>query len=115
MSDSLFLFDRGQNTRYVCGADEAGRACMAGPLVAAKARPWYAQAGCATCPIAHSRSISRKRARRFVAYGGGDLAGRRASQALVAELTVRTVLGDRPNTSRTPLRILGLLAVLPSP
>ena len=38
MSDSLFSFDRGQRARYVCGADEAGRACMAGPLVAAAVR-----------------------------------------------------------------------------
>ena len=38
MSDSLFSFDRGQGVRYVCGADEAGRACMAGPLVAAAVR-----------------------------------------------------------------------------
>src|SRR4051812_49897384 len=38
MSDSLFTFDRDQGVRYVCGADEAGRACMAGPLVAAAVR-----------------------------------------------------------------------------
>lgn len=38
MSDSLFSFDRDQGARYVCGADEAGRACMAGPLVAAAVR-----------------------------------------------------------------------------
>src|SRR3954453_5476432 len=38
MSDSLFAFDRGQGVRYVCGADESGRACMAGPLVAAAVR-----------------------------------------------------------------------------
>ena len=38
MSDSLFSFDRGLGVRYVCGADEAGRACMAGPLVAAAVR-----------------------------------------------------------------------------
>ena len=38
MSDSLFEFDRDQGARYVCGADEAGRACMAGPLVAAAVR-----------------------------------------------------------------------------
>src|SRR4051812_36837033 len=38
MSDSLFAFDRSQGVRYVCGADEAGRACMAGPLVAAAVR-----------------------------------------------------------------------------
>src|SRR4051794_16641975 len=41
MSDSLFAFDRGQGVRYVCGADEAGRACMAGPLVAAGVRLNY--------------------------------------------------------------------------
>ncbi len=38
MSDSLFSFDRGQGAQYVCGADEAGRGCMAGPLVAAAVR-----------------------------------------------------------------------------
>ena len=38
MSDSLFAFDRSQGVRYVCGADESGRACMAGPLVAAAVR-----------------------------------------------------------------------------
>ena len=31
----LFRFDRGLGTRYVAGADEAGRGCLAGPLVAA--------------------------------------------------------------------------------
>jgi ribonuclease HII len=38
MSVSLFAFDRSLGSRYVCGADEAGRACMAGPLVAAAVR-----------------------------------------------------------------------------
>ncbi len=31
----LFAFDRGLGTRHVAGADEAGRGCLAGPLVAA--------------------------------------------------------------------------------
>jgi ribonuclease HII len=31
----LFRFDRGLGTRFVAGADEAGRGCLAGPLVAA--------------------------------------------------------------------------------
>ncbi|HVY78206.1 MAG TPA: ribonuclease HII [Solirubrobacterales bacterium] len=31
----LFAFDRGIGTRLVAGADEAGRGCLAGPLVAA--------------------------------------------------------------------------------
>jgi ribonuclease HII len=31
----LFKFDRELNARYVAGADEAGRGCLAGPLVAA--------------------------------------------------------------------------------
>jgi ribonuclease HII len=31
----LFSFDRGLGVRYVAGADEAGRGCLAGPLVAA--------------------------------------------------------------------------------
>jgi ribonuclease HII len=32
---ALFEHDRGLGTRYVAGADEAGRGCLAGPLVAA--------------------------------------------------------------------------------
>jgi len=31
----LFGFDRALGSRWVCGADEAGRGCLAGPLVAA--------------------------------------------------------------------------------
>jgi len=31
----LFGFDRSLGSRWVCGADEAGRGCLAGPLVAA--------------------------------------------------------------------------------
>jgi len=31
----LFRFDRGLGFRFVAGADEAGRGCLAGPLVAA--------------------------------------------------------------------------------
>ena len=31
----LFAFDRGLGTRFVAGTDEAGRGCLAGPLVAA--------------------------------------------------------------------------------
>ena len=31
----LLLFDRGLGSRFVAGADEAGRGCLAGPLVAA--------------------------------------------------------------------------------
>jgi ribonuclease HII len=31
----LFAFDRGLGARFVAGADEAGRGCLAGPLVAA--------------------------------------------------------------------------------
>lgn len=31
----LFQFDRSQGARFVAGADEAGRGCLAGPLVAA--------------------------------------------------------------------------------
>ena len=38
MSDSLFAYDRGLGYRFVCGADEAGRAAWAGPLVAAAVR-----------------------------------------------------------------------------
>jgi ribonuclease HII len=38
VNDSLFAFDRDFHARYVCGADESGRACWAGPLVAAAVR-----------------------------------------------------------------------------
>jgi ribonuclease HII len=38
MSDSLFSYDRDLGCRYVCGADEVGRAAWAGPLVAAAVR-----------------------------------------------------------------------------
>src|SRR5579872_6029142 len=31
----LFAFDRRLGTRFVAGADEAGRGCLAGPLIAA--------------------------------------------------------------------------------
>ena len=41
----LFSFDRDQGGRYVCGADEAGRAPMAGPLVAAAVRFDYERLG----------------------------------------------------------------------
>lgn len=34
-SHRLFSFDRGLGSRFVAGADEAGRGCLAGPLVAA--------------------------------------------------------------------------------
>lgn len=34
-SRRLFSFDRGLGSRYVAGTDEAGRGCLAGPLVAA--------------------------------------------------------------------------------
>src|ERR1700749_3988167 len=34
-SQLLFVFDRGLDYRFVAGADEAGRGCLAGPLVAA--------------------------------------------------------------------------------
>ncbi len=35
MGRRLFNFDRGLGVRFVAGADEAGRGCLAGPLVAA--------------------------------------------------------------------------------
>jgi ribonuclease HII len=35
MGRKLFGFDRGLGARFVAGADEAGRGCLAGPLVAA--------------------------------------------------------------------------------
>ena len=45
MSDALFAYDRALGARYVCGADEAGRACWAGPLVAAAVRFDYDRLG----------------------------------------------------------------------
>jgi ribonuclease HII len=38
VSDPLFAYDRGLGCRYVCGADESGRAAWAGPLVAVAVR-----------------------------------------------------------------------------
>ena len=35
MARRLFKFDRSLGARFVAGADEAGRGCLAGPLVAA--------------------------------------------------------------------------------
>ena len=37
ISEALFAYDRARG-RYVCGADETGRACWAGPLAAAAVR-----------------------------------------------------------------------------
>jgi ribonuclease HII len=42
ISESLFAHDRGRG-RYVCGADEVGMACWAGPLVAGAVRFDYAR------------------------------------------------------------------------
>jgi ribonuclease HII len=39
----LFAFDRSLGSRHVAGADEAGRGCLAGPLVAAAVRFDYAR------------------------------------------------------------------------
>jgi ribonuclease HII len=41
----LFAFDREFGVRYVAGADEAGRGCLAGPLVAAAVLFDYARLG----------------------------------------------------------------------
>ena len=41
MAGSLFDFDRDVGRRHVCGADEVGRACWAGPLVVAAVRIDY--------------------------------------------------------------------------
>jgi ribonuclease HII len=41
----LFNFDRSLGSRYVAGADEAGRGCLAGPLVAAAVVFDYARLG----------------------------------------------------------------------
>ena len=43
----LFGHDRGLGVRHVAGADEAGRGCLAGPLVAAAVRFDYARLGLA--------------------------------------------------------------------
>ena len=65
MSDSLFAFDRGQGVRYVCGADESGRACMAGPLVAAAVRFDYerldADADARLADLNDSKKLSSRR------------------------------------------------------
>src|SRR3954467_30044 len=65
MSDSLFAFDRSQGVRYVCGADEAGRACMAGPLVAAAVRFNYerldADADARLADLNDSKKLSSRR------------------------------------------------------
>jgi len=45
----LFAFDRALGVRYVAGADEAGRGCLAGPLVAAAVRFDYQQLRPADC------------------------------------------------------------------
>lgn len=42
-SRRLFAFDRGLQSRFVAGADEAGRGCLAGPLVAAAVLIDYAR------------------------------------------------------------------------
>ena len=42
ISEALLAYDRGRG-RYVCGADEVGMACWAGPLVAAAVRFDYAR------------------------------------------------------------------------
>src|SRR4051812_26994995 len=58
-------FDRGQSVRYVCGADEAGRACMAGPLVAAAVRFDYerldADADARLADLNDSKKLSSRR------------------------------------------------------
>ncbi|CAA9468881.1 MAG: Ribonuclease HII [uncultured Solirubrobacteraceae bacterium] len=43
----LFAHDRGLGVRHVAGADEAGRGCLAGPLVAAAVRFDYGRLGLA--------------------------------------------------------------------
>jgi ribonuclease HII len=44
-SRKLVAFDRALGSRWVAGADEAGRGCLAGPLVAAAVRFDYGQMG----------------------------------------------------------------------
>src|SRR3954453_7027911 len=63
MSDSQFAFDRGQGVRYVCGADEAGRACMAGPLVVAAVRFDYerSDADARLADLNDSKKLSSRR------------------------------------------------------
>src|SRR3954447_4503690 len=65
MSDSLFACDRSHGVRYVCGADEAGRACMAGPLVAAAVRFDYerldADADARLADLNDSKKLSSRR------------------------------------------------------
>src|SRR3954451_2056125 len=63
MSDSLLAFDRGQGVRYVCGADEAGRACMARPLGVAGFRVGYerSDADARLADLNDSKKLSSRR------------------------------------------------------
>jgi len=58
MSNPLFSFDRGLDARYVCGADEAGCACWAGPLVAAAVRFDYARLGADSDAVARLADLN---------------------------------------------------------
>src|SRR4051795_9385239 len=80
MSDSLFACDRSHGVRYVCGADESGRACMAGPLVAAAVRFDYgrldADAEAQLADLNDSKKLSSRRRAALlpVLLGVADLA-----------------------------------------
>ena len=95
MSDSLFSFDRGQGARYVCGADEAGRACMAGPLVAAAVRFDYerldADAFARLADLNDSKKLSSRR--------------RAALLPVVFEVADMVVVRGHPGRSDRPGRV----------
>ncbi len=67
-SRRLFAFDRGLQSRYVAGADEAGRGCLAGPLVAAAVLIDYEQ-------LSALRPPGAERPARFQADDRGAAAG----------------------------------------
>ena len=60
----LFRYDRGLGVRFVAGADEAGRGCLAGPLVAAAVLFDYERADAvATCARCRALNDSKQHTR----------------------------------------------------
>jgi ribonuclease HII len=110
----LFAHDRGYGERRVAGADEAGRGCLAGPLVAA-----------AVCLDVHGLSPAGRRAlgdlddsKRLaleVRERLADAIWRYADQVVVVSASSATI--DRDGLHRTNLRLLAraLAALSPCP
>ena len=106
MSDSLFAYDRDLGRRYVCGADEAGRACWAGPLVAAAVRFDYDRLGADSDAVARLAGLD----------DGKKLSSRRRAALLpvifeVADMAVSVVISagqiDRDGMDMSNMRALG--------